>query len=130
MISTLTFPKSSATSVTLLGWCRCCCGEIFGDRNLDDDRRVRAERGRDGVRNLVGLLHVHAARAVHLGEPVEARVDEIDADVLRAEVTLLLRLPGAVAAVVQHDAHERNVPADGGVDLLRRVEEAAVALQA
>src|SRR2546423_9505563 len=125
MISTLTFPSPSAMSATLLAWCRCCRGKILGDRNLDDDGRIRAERGRDGVRDLVRLLHVHPARAVHLGQLVEARVDEIDADVFRAEVALLLRLLRAVAAVVQHDADERNVPADGGVDLLRRVEKAA-----
>src|SRR2546427_7207533 len=60
-------------------WCGRRGGEVLGDRDLDDDRSIRAQCRGDGVRDLVRLLHVHAARAVHLGELVEARIDEIDA---------------------------------------------------
>ena len=97
--------------------------------------RSRSVRSRPGVADTrpaisSGRVDVEAARAVHLGQLVEARIDEIDADVAPAEVALLLGLLGAVAAVVQHDADQRNAPAHGGVDFLRGVEKAAVALQA
>src|SRR5437762_1807087 len=63
--------------------------EIFGDGNLDHGRSVGGERSLDCVGDFVGALDVHPDGAVDLRELVEARVDQVDADVLGAEEPLL-----------------------------------------
>src|SRR5687768_16554308 len=75
--------------------------EVFLHRNLDDARAVELEGRADGVCDLVRLRHVIALGAIHLGELVEARIDEIDPDVALVEVAHLLAFFRAVAAVVE-----------------------------
>src|SRR5438309_11438558 len=92
-------PFQSASVPPRTPWRGCRRREVLGDRNLDHARTVRRQGFLQGVGDLLGALHVHAARAVHLGQLVEARVDEVDADVARSEMALLLRFLGAMAAV-------------------------------
>ena len=98
--------------------------------NLDDARPALRKRVSDGLADVRRALHVVALRTVHLGQPVEARVLKVHADVALVVVAHLLRLLGPVAAVVKHDAHQRDVPAHRGVDLAGRVQETAIALDA
>ena len=64
--------------------------EVLGDRNFDHDGSVRRQCLLHRVADLLRTLHVHPSRAVHLGQLVEARVEEVDTDVAGAEVALLL----------------------------------------
>ena len=77
----------------------CRSRKILSHRNLDHTRPVKLQRRGHRLGNILRTRNVKAARAVDLRQPVESRINQIDTDVARIVVALLLRLLSAVVTV-------------------------------
>src|SRR5262245_12374884 len=101
--------------------------ELVGiDRNLDDGRPARGQRGADDVADLVRMIHVVPRGAEEPGEVVVARVADVAADVAPSEEVLLVGLLRSPAIVVHHQRDHVDPMAHGGLELVGVHEEAAV----